>query len=85
MVPHQGSKTSSTSGFIDAVSPRIAMLAAGYKNHYGHPHASVVERYQKRDIELLSTIRNGSILLKINSQGWSKVAYRQDYDRFWYY
>jgi len=85
LVPHQGSKTSSTIGFIDAVSPRVAMLAAGYKNHYGHPHESVVERYQKRDIELLSTIKNGSILLKINSQGWTKVTYRQDYNRFWYY
>jgi len=85
LVPHQGSKTSSTAKFLDAVSPNLAMLAAGYKNHYGHPHAQVVNRYRIRDIDLLSTIESGSVLLKINSQGWAKVAYRQRYRRFWNY
>ena len=33
LVPHQRSKTSSTSTFLDAVSPTTAMLAAGYENH----------------------------------------------------
>lgn len=85
LVPHQGSKTSSTAQFLDVVAPTMAMLAAGYKNHYGHPHPAVVERYQSRDIDLLSTIRHGSVLLKINSHGWTKVLYRQHYRRFWHY
>ncbi|MFT6408200.1 MAG: competence protein ComEC [Arenicella sp.] len=85
LVPHQGSKTSSTAAFLDAVSPHTAMLAAGYKNHYGHPHASVVDRYKARSIDLLSTIEHGSVLLKINSHDWSKVLYRQRYRRFWHY
>jgi competence protein ComEC len=85
LVPHQGSKTSSTDVFLDTVSPSLAMLAAGYKNHYGHPHKNVVKRYQARDIELLSTIDAGSILLKINSQGWQKVLYREQNRRFWHY
>jgi competence protein ComEC len=85
LVPHQGSKTSSTEAFLDAVSPSLAMLAAGYKNHYGHPHVNVVERYQTRNIKLLSTIENGSVLLKVNSHGWKKILYRQQYARFWHY
>lgn len=85
LVPHQGSKTSSTAEFLDAVAPKTAMLAAGYKNHYGHPHASVVERYRARGIDLLSTIKHGSVLLKINSHGWTNVLYRQRYRRFWHY
>jgi competence protein ComEC len=85
LVPHQGSKTSSTAQFIEAVAPTIAMLAAGYKNHYGHPHPAVVERYQSRGIDLLSTIKYGSVLLKINSHGWTKVLYRHRYRRFWHY
>jgi len=83
LVPHQGSKTSSTGAFLDTVSPKLAMLAAGYRNHYGHPHLSVVRRYQERHVELLSTIESGSVLLKINSRGWRKVLYRQRYARFW--
>jgi competence protein ComEC len=85
LVPHQGSKTSSTAAFLDAVAPQMAMLAAGYKNHYGHPHATVVSRYQVRSIDILSTITHGSVLLKINSRGWSKILYRQRYRRFWHY
>ncbi|MFT6031534.1 MAG: competence protein ComEC [Arenicella sp.] len=85
LVPHQGSKTSSTAAFLDAVSPKIGILAAGYKNHYGHPHSSVVDRYNERSIDLLSTIEHGSVLLKINSHTWTKVLYRQRYRRFWHY
>jgi len=83
LVPHQGSKTSSTANFLDAVSPKLAILAAGYKNHYGHPHADVMRRYHQRSIEVLSTIDSGSVLLKINSQGWRKVLYREQERRFW--
>jgi len=85
LVPHQGSKTSSTEQFLKAVSPNLAMLAAGYQNHYGHPHESVIQRYQANNIEVLSTIDHGSILLKINSHGWAKILYRQQYRRFWHH
>ncbi len=85
LVPHQGSKTSSTAKFLDAVAPDMAMLAAGYKNHYGHPHASVVERYRSRAVDLYSTIDSGSILLKINAQGWQVLEFRQARRRFWHY
>ncbi len=85
LVPHQGSKTSSTASFLDAVSPKLAILAAGYKNHYGHPHADVMQRYHQRSIDVLSTIDSGSVLLKINSRGWRKVLYREQERRFWHH
>jgi competence protein ComEC len=84
LVPHQGSKTSSTAVFLDAVAPKAALLAAGYKNHYGHPHLSVVERYQERSIKVFSTIESGSVLLKINSRGWRFIEYRQSERRIWF-
>lgn len=84
LVPHQGSKTSSTAEFLDAVSPSVALLAAGYKNHYGHPHASVIERYEQRGIKVFSTIESGSMLLKINAHSWSLIGYRQSERRFWF-
>lgn len=83
LVPHQGSKTSSTHAFLDAVQPQVALLAAGYKNHYEHPHADVVKRYSDRGIPIFSTIDSGSILLKINSQGWHITEYRHSERRFW--
>ncbi|MEM7358969.1 MAG: DNA internalization-related competence protein ComEC/Rec2 [Pseudomonadota bacterium] len=83
LVPHQGSKTSSTQKFLDAIKPELAIVAAGYRNHYGHPHAEVVERYNNARIHLLSTIDNGSILLNFNKNGYTVTSYRVAEKRFW--
>ena len=37
-VGHHGSRTSSSSEFIEAVSPDVAVISSGKANHYGHPH-----------------------------------------------
>ena len=37
LVPHHGSKTSSSDAFIAAVAPRLALVQAGYRNCFGHP------------------------------------------------
>jgi competence protein ComEC len=50
LVPHHGSKTSSSEVFLDVVQPREAWVQAGYRNRYGHPVASVMQRYQDRGI-----------------------------------
>jgi len=46
LVPHHGSQTSSTNGFIQALSPHWAVVQAGYRNRYGHPAPSVLHRYE---------------------------------------
>jgi competence protein ComEC len=46
LVPHHGSKTSSSTAFLEAVHPRTVLVQAGYRNRYGHPAAPVVQRYQ---------------------------------------
>jgi competence protein ComEC len=63
-IPHHGSKTSSTEAFIDAVKPRLAIVSAGERSRFGHPHATVVERYRSRGIELLQTGRDGMITVQ---------------------
>ena len=45
LVPHHGSKTSSTAEFLAAVSPSVAVVQAGYRNRYGHPASEVRDRY----------------------------------------
>lgn len=85
LVPHQGSKTSSTAEFIAAVQPQLALLAAGYRNHYGHPHKDVVQRYAEREINLVSSIENGSVRLTIDQKGWRRASYRDAQRRFWHH
>ena len=48
LVPHHGSKTSSTGAFLDLARPAFAVMSAGFENSYGHPHTEVLERYQER-------------------------------------
>jgi competence protein ComEC len=52
LVPHHGSRTSSSAGFLDAVRPAIALAQAGYRNRFGHPAPDVVQRYVERGIAL---------------------------------
>jgi competence protein ComEC len=55
LVPHHGSKTSSTNSFLDAVAPRVAVLQAGYRNRYGHPAPPVLARYAEHGIGVART------------------------------
>ncbi len=55
VVPHHGSKTSSSDAFLDAVQPAAALVQSGYRNRFGHPAPVVARRYGERGIALLTT------------------------------
>lgn len=55
LVPHHGSKTSSTEPFLREVQPHWAIAQAGYRNRHGHPAAQVVQRYEALEIPLQSS------------------------------
>ena len=68
LIPHHGSKTSSTPEFIEAVAPRIGLLSVGYRNRFRHPNAAVVGRYTERRVELHRTDREGALRVKLPSR-----------------
>lgn len=55
LVPHHGSKTSSSAAFLDAVKPTLALAQNGYRNRFGHPAAPVLERYRERGIPVVTS------------------------------
>jgi len=63
-VPHHGSKTSSTEAFIDAVSPRYAVISVGERSRFGHPNPGVVNRYRARNVRLYQTGRDGMVTIE---------------------
>lgn len=60
IVPHHGSKSSSTEQFVHAVRPEFSVLSYG-KNSYGIPSDQVVSRYEELGSKVLSTLDHGDI------------------------
>jgi competence protein ComEC len=54
-IPHHGSRTSSSTGFLLAVDPDLGLISAGRDNRYGHPHAEVSDRYKHFGIPTKTT------------------------------
>ena len=67
LVPHHGSRTSSSAAFLEAVAPRTALVQAGYRNRFGHPAPDVARRYLERGIDFVRSDRCGAI-------GWTSEA-----------
>ncbi len=84
IVPHHGSKTSSTPEFIAAVHPRYAVFTAGYRNSFGHPKAEVMERYRAVGSELLRSDEDGAILVQMDAQNFTVERYRKTHARYWH-
>lgn len=62
-VGHHGSNSATTEEFLQAASPRIAIISCGVDNTYGHPHREVIERLQEREVQILRTDRSGTIVI----------------------
>jgi competence protein ComEC len=82
IVPHHGSRTSSTEPFLDSVGPFVAIFQVGYRNRFHHPHPTVFARYQMRDIVLSRSDEDGAARSEIGSQ-ITFERYRQSHARYW--
>lgn len=60
LVPHHGSKTSSSEAFLGAVRPRFALVQAGYRNRFGHPASPVLVRYAEHLVKVVDSPRCGA-------------------------
>ena len=83
LVPHHGSRTSSTPAFIAAVGAQHAVIPVGYRNRFGHPKAEVLERYEAAGMNLWRTDRDGALRVALDPQGTSISAWRDERRRYW--
>jgi competence protein ComEC len=74
-VPHHGSRASSSPQFVSRVAPRLAVVSAGARNPFGHPHPDVVERYKRAGCLLLRTDRDGTVEVATDGRRvWVRAA-----------
>ena len=84
LVPHHGSKTSSSPEFLEAVKPHIALAQSGYRNRYGHPAAPVLVRYAERQIRVVDSPHCGAATWNSNKPNDLKCQ-RQEALRYWHH
>src|SRR3990167_393855 len=60
IVPHHGSKTSSSIIFLKTVHPSIAIISAGFLNRFHFPHASTLAKLTAIHAKILNTSITGS-------------------------
>lgn len=61
---HHGSKNSTTQELLDSVRPDYVLISAGEDNHYGHPHADVLQRLEEMGCVIYRTDQNGTIIFR---------------------
>ena len=81
---HHGSKTSSSPAFIDAVAPKHVIFSAGYKNRYGHPHRTVVQRFEGAGAKLWMTADHGAVHFSSDGVTVHAFSERERLARRWF-
>ncbi|MBK1688085.1 DNA internalization-related competence protein ComEC/Rec2 [Rubrivivax gelatinosus] len=82
VVPHHGSRSSSSEAFVAAVAPRFAVVQAGYRNRFGHPAPEVSARFAARGIPLLRSDACGAWTLSADGLGSCE---RERSPRYWHH
>ena len=84
LVPHHGSKTSSSAAFLDAVAPQIGVVQSGYRNRFGHPAPVVVARLQERQIQMVDSPHCGAYTWQ-SWQPQNSACIRLQSLRYWHH
>lgn len=77
IVPHHGSRTSSSPAFVRALQPSLAIVSAGHGNRWGFPKADVVARWQGEGAAVHTTATAGALRVRLCAEG-GVVSLRQN-------
>lgn len=83
LVPHHGSRTSSSPEFLQAVSPRFAVVQAGYQSRFGHPAPDVLRRYAEQGAEVIASPACGAWRWTSDQPRFS--CWRDSARRYWHH
>jgi competence protein ComEC len=86
VVPHHGSRTSSSAAFVSALRPGLAIVSAGFGNRWGFPKPEIVTRWRTAGSEVLATATSGAVSLHACADAKPIVSrrYRPARRRIWH-
>jgi competence protein ComEC len=85
LVPHHGSRTSSTTKFIEAVSPDYAVISAGYRNRFGLPKQDIISKYEAYGVNTYVSYKTGELSAKFRGDGLKIDEFRTKNRHFWHH
>jgi competence protein ComEC len=82
---HHGSRYSSDAAWLAAVRPTLSIASAGWRNRFGHPHPSIVDRHAALGADVYLTARSGAIRIDFPADAPPVVTrqWRRPADRYW--
>ncbi len=73
-VGHHGSAGSSSTAFLTAVHPEVAVIEVGAGNGYGHPSEEALARLEACGASVFRTDTNGTVIVHSNGVKWGLVS-----------
>ncbi len=85
VVPHHGSRSSSTAPLVDSLGATLAIVSAGHGNRWRFPHVPVVERWCEAGADVIETSQWGAIALRLGAGQGAPLAeaFRVLEPRYW--
>lgn len=80
-VGHHGSKTSTTRGFLAAVSPKFAVIGVGADNTFGHPAPETLASLQRNGVKTYRTDEDGAVVFYTDGEHIRVETYAGDNTR----
>ena len=77
LMPHHGSKTSSTPAWIKTVNPEHVIAQSGQDNAYGFPRPAIVKRYANHGSRVWDT-KQGAVMAIASANGWRLRTWRDE-------
>ncbi|MDX8403094.1 MAG: DNA internalization-related competence protein ComEC/Rec2 [Mariprofundaceae bacterium] len=77
LIPHHGSRTSSSDLWVKHVSPDVAIVQTGWENRYGFPKPDVMQRYRDQGTQLLDT-KHGTVTIRLGKHLDKSLNYSAD-------
>jgi competence protein ComEC len=84
-IAHHGSRHSSDAAWLKAVHPTMSIASAGWRNRFGHPHPSIVDRHAAKGIDVYITARSGALRVDFPADAAPYIVreWRRPVDRYW--
>jgi competence protein ComEC len=86
VVPHHGSRTSSSTAFVDSTGPGLAVFSTGYRNRWGFPRPEVVARWQATGADTVNTATMGAVSQRLcaNEKPGPLRLQRLERQKYWH-